>query len=202
MREDIKQAFWQIYEDEVHDELLNKGDTNISAPILNVNKQNVMKKWRERCMIMIPQVEQHQMVPFHDRWVNEQFESEENIRRMEERLSERMQPPQQHWLTDLVQAMTENVSPSSSQTTEPTLDNISEMLQELEEMHPEIFGAIDKDQYYGEDATDLQLLDAEEITDSDEELMEHVEEFKKAMNEYDYSYLMENEVSECNLVQY
>ena len=41
--------------------------------ILNTDKQKIVKTWQERCMMMTPQVEQHDMVPFHDRWVKDQF---------------------------------------------------------------------------------------------------------------------------------
>ena len=34
--------------------------------ILSVNKNEIVKLWREKLMVMYPTVEQHEMVPFHD----------------------------------------------------------------------------------------------------------------------------------------
>ena len=41
--------------------------------ILSVNKNEIVKLWREKLMVMYPTVEQQEKVPFHDRWVQNQF---------------------------------------------------------------------------------------------------------------------------------
>ena len=37
-------------------------------------------------MMLIPLVEQHHMVPFHDQWLQGQFKEEENVEAMKQRL--------------------------------------------------------------------------------------------------------------------
>ena len=45
--------------------------------ILSVNKNELVKFWREKLMVMYLTVEQHEMVPFHDRWVQNQFRDQD-----------------------------------------------------------------------------------------------------------------------------
>ena len=45
--------------------------------ILSVNKNEIVKLWREKLMVMYPTVEQHEMVPFHGLWVQNQFRNQD-----------------------------------------------------------------------------------------------------------------------------
>ena len=49
--------------------------------ITSVNKNEIVKEWKEQLMILFPIVEQFHMVPFHDRWIQSQFKDEENIKK-------------------------------------------------------------------------------------------------------------------------
>ena len=69
-------------------------------------------------MILMPIVEQHQMVPFHQRFLNTQFKDEENIQKMKERLIARTESSN-HWLNELVQELAD--SPDTE-----VLDNLTQ----------------------------------------------------------------------------
>ena len=91
MRKDIIEAFRKIYENQAWESYskLNRAeesDACLKATILSVNKNDILKSWREECMIMFPPVEQHQMVSFHDRWVQRQIKEKDNIEKMKQRL--------------------------------------------------------------------------------------------------------------------
>ena len=122
MRQDIIDAFWNVYEQEAFNRLneLTRNydlsvtneqiDRYVSEAILSVDKNEIIKLWREKCMFLFPQVEQHQMVPFHDRWIQSQFKEEKSIAKMQERLCIRAKAST-HWLTELVDDLT--VSPEA-----------------------------------------------------------------------------------------
>ena len=87
MRQDIIDAFWSVYEEEAWlrvTEMLEESnnETILHDAILTVDKNNIIKLWHEKCMMMFPVVEQYHMVPFHDRWVQSQFKEEQNIQQM------------------------------------------------------------------------------------------------------------------------
>ena len=42
--------------------------------ILSVNKNEIVKLWREKLMVT---VEQHERAPFYDRWVQNQFRDQD-----------------------------------------------------------------------------------------------------------------------------
>ena len=95
MRDDILEIFWSTYEEEAWKRLNDMLDSSITTDDVNtfaveaitsVNKNEIIKRWREELMILMPVVEQHHMVPFHRRFLNTQFKEEENIQRMKERL--------------------------------------------------------------------------------------------------------------------
>ena len=88
MRHDILEIFWTTYEVEAWKRLTDILDSPITTEdvntfaveaIISVNKNEILKKWREKLMILMPVVEQHHMVPFHHRFLNTQFKEEENI---------------------------------------------------------------------------------------------------------------------------
>ena len=95
-RQDIIDAFWNVYEQEAFNrlnELINDLsvanepiDRYVFDAIMSVDKNEITTLWREKCMFLFPQVEQHQMVPFHDWWIQSQFKEEKNIAKMQERL--------------------------------------------------------------------------------------------------------------------
>ena len=88
-------------------------------------------------MFLIPVVEQHKMVPFHDRWIKDQFKEEENIKKMQERLCAHSNECM-HWLTELVSELT--ASSDGQPLFEFHYDDNSETLNEPELIvHPEIF---------------------------------------------------------------
>ena len=49
-------------------------------------KNDILKSWREECMMMFSSVEQHHMVLFNDRWVQRLIKEKDNIEKMKERL--------------------------------------------------------------------------------------------------------------------
>ena len=94
MRNDILKVFWVTYEDEAWKRLIDIADNpdtteNVDTfalqAINSVNKSEVIKRWREQLLNLLPVVQHHQMVPFHDRFLNTQFMEEEN-RKNERRL--------------------------------------------------------------------------------------------------------------------
>ena len=56
-----------------------ESDAYVKAAILSVNKNDVLKSWREESNMMLSPVKQHHMVPFHDRWVQRQIKHKDNI---------------------------------------------------------------------------------------------------------------------------
>ena len=108
-------------------------------------------------MILMPIVEQHHMVPFHDRFLNSQFKEELNIKKMKERLIARAESSN-HWLNELVQELThspdteilDHSQPISDDpmTPEYNFDMISEALSEsLEQFEEEVKAAFDSYDY-------------------------------------------------------
>ena len=238
-RQDIIDALWNVYEQEAFNrlnELINDSSV-VNEPIqryafdaiLSVDKIEIIKLWREKCMFLFPQVEQHQMVPFHDRWIQSQFKEEKNIEKMQERLSVRAKAST-HWLSELVDELT--VSPEAqpsqdcSSEKEPKALNelestdsqiqhefnfelVTEALNDLESAHPEIFEELqfleelrpDEQTSFpnttvseefdtfatDEDSTDNTLIQAME--EWEEKQIEH------AMETWDYTYLLDDEVS-------
>ena len=114
-RQDIIDAFWNVYEQEAFNrlnELIN--DLSVANEpihryvfdaILSMDKIEIIKLWREKCMFLFPQVEQHQMVPFHDRWIQSQFKEERNVAKMKERLCVRAKAST-HWFSQLGDELT------------------------------------------------------------------------------------------------
>ena len=113
-----------------------------------MNKTEIVKRWREQLMILMPIVAQHHMVPFHHRFLNTQFKEEENIQKMKERLIARAESSN-HWLYKFVQELADSPdtevldnlqpTPDDSLTPEYNFDMISEAMSELESFHPERF---------------------------------------------------------------
>ena len=58
-------------------------------------------------MTFCPIVEQHHMVPFHDRFINSLFKEGENVQKMKERLIARA-GVSNHWFNELVQELTDS----------------------------------------------------------------------------------------------
>ena len=83
MRQYIIDASWTVYEQETWNrlnEIVGNPDVTVEdveafalEAILSVNKNEIVKLWREKLMVMYPTVEQQEKVPFHDRWVQNQF---------------------------------------------------------------------------------------------------------------------------------
>ena len=91
MRKDIIEALWKIYENQACEgySKLNRAkesDACITAAVVLVKKNGILKSWREYYKMMFPPVEQHHMVPFHDQWVKKQITDKDNIEKMKERL--------------------------------------------------------------------------------------------------------------------
>ena len=91
MREDIIEAFWKIYENQAWErysklQRAEETDACVNAATVSVNRNDILKSWREECKMMLPPVEQHHIVPFHDRWVQKQITDKDNIEKMKERL--------------------------------------------------------------------------------------------------------------------
>lgn len=143
MREDIFEAFWTVYEQEAWNrlnELVGSPEVTINdvqsfglQAILSVNKTDIITLWRENLMMMYPTVEQHEMVPFNDRWVSNQFKEEINVNEMQRRLFTRVNNSN-HWLSELVNDMIDIPS-----TPEFNYESLSGALDELGSRHPEIF---------------------------------------------------------------
>ena len=157
MRDDILEIFWTTYENEawkrlidILDSPITKEDVNNFAveAITSVNKNEIVKRWREQLMILMPIVEQHYMIPFYHRILNTQFKEGENILQMKERLIARVESSN-HWLNELVQELSyspdtkvlDNLQPTpdDSMTPEYNFGMISEALSKLESNHPELF---------------------------------------------------------------
>ena len=92
MHEDIIEAFWKIYENQAPWERYSKlhrteeTDACVKAPIASVNKNDILKSWREECKMMFPSVEQPHTLPFHDRWVEKPITNKDNTDKVNERL--------------------------------------------------------------------------------------------------------------------
>ena len=52
-----------------------KVDTFALQAITSVNKSDIIKRWREQLMTLLPVV-QHETVPFHERFLSTQFKEE------------------------------------------------------------------------------------------------------------------------------
>jgi len=210
MREDIKQAFWNVYEQEAWNrmnELIIGNEqitTFVDEALRSVDKTNIVKLWREQCMMLSPLVEQHEMVPFHERWVQQQFKEEENIEAMKQRIVARVEKETESlWLTELVNEMCASPTP----TPELHFDRIAYALDELEALNPEIFELLPEqrpnkeqmdltDQETDDKACELDITDAELVT-----AMENWEqnEIQAVLDNWDYSYLLTDEVSTYHL---
>lgn len=80
MRQDIINEFWTVYEQEAWKRLIEvvgtpgvtekDAETFAHETILSVNKNDIVKLWREKLMMLIPIVEQYEMRRKHRR--NEQ----------------------------------------------------------------------------------------------------------------------------------
>jgi len=164
---------------DMRDSPITTEDVNTFAveAITSVNKNEIIKKWREQLMILMPVVDQHHMVPFHHRFLNTQFKEEENIQQMKERLITRAESSN-HWLNELVQELA--YSPDT------------EVLSELESKHPELFENLPLSEEVTEPdfiSIDNKLMDDELI----KSMQQYEEEMKTAFDSFDY--LLENEVS-------
>lgn len=227
MRPDIADQFWVVYENKAWERLVElAGNSPITAQeiermsltaITSVDKNEIVKEWKEQLMILFPIVEQFHMVPFHDRWIQSQFKDEENIKKMKEMLAARGRSSSQ-WFVDLVNdlALSPETPPSTPQiysdsetdasivlpatlesfsqeeTTIPecNLDQVTEVLNELEELNPEIFTGILTEE-------SAPVLTDESITDS--ELATYMEGWEEqqmtdVLDSWNYDYLLENEV--------
>ena len=224
MRQDIIDAFWTVYEQEAWHRLneaaenrdVTVKDAEVFAleAILSVNKNEIVKLWREKLMLMSRIVEQHEMVPFHDRWVQNQFKDEENVEEMQRRLHTKANTSND-WLTELVNEML--VSPDTPPTPEFNTERVTEALTELEFLHPEIFKDLKsvEESMPGEQTAFLNTSLSEEFetfeTD-DNTLIQAMEEWEEkeledAIEIWDYSYLLDDEVSKkitlfCSVHQY
>ena len=197
MRNDILEVFWSTYEDEAWTRLIDIADNPVTTKdvdtfavqaITSVNKSELIKRWREQLMTLMPIVEQHHMVPFHDRFINSLFKEEENIQ-------------SNHWLSELVQELTDSsdtelldeldLSPDGTTASESQFDMLSEALIELESLHPELFENLPLPENVAQDDISTQN---NELTD--DEMVESMEHWEKEMNDaFDsYDYLLENEV--------
>ena len=209
MRDDILEIFWTTYEEEAWKQLIDildssiiTGDVNAFAvqAITSVNKNEIIKKWQEQLMTLMPVVEQHHMVPFHHRFLNTQFKEEENIQQMKERLIARAESFN-HWQNELVQELAyspdvevlDNLQPTPADSLTPEYDSdmISEALSELESFHPELFENLP----LSEEVTERNFISIDnELTEDEllESMQQYEEEMKTAFDSY--YYLLENEV--------
>ena len=210
MRDDILEVFWATYEEEAWQRLVDIVDNPITTEHVNtfaeqaitsVNKNEIVKRWRKQLMILMPIFEQHNMVPFHDRFLNSQFKEEVNIQKMKERLIARAESSN-HWLNELVQELTHfpdteildhsQLTSDDPLTPEYNFDMVSEAFLELESLHPELFENLPQ----SEEVTQHNFISVDnELTD--EELLESLEQCEEEMKvAFDsYNYLLENEVS-------
>ena len=101
----------------------------VAARSLRSNKNEIVKLWREKLMLMSPIVEQHEMVLFHDRWIQNQFKDQENVEEMQRRLHTKANTSND-WLTELVNEML--VSPDTPPTPEFNTERVTEALTELD----------------------------------------------------------------------
>ena len=52
--------------------------------ILSVNKNEIVKLWHEKLMLMYPTMEQHEMVLFHDRWFKTNLQIKKTLKKCKE----------------------------------------------------------------------------------------------------------------------
>ena len=88
MREVFIDAFWMLFEHCCWQQLTAlSSDVSPTVKvtqqfghntILSVDKNNIIRPWREKCMMMSPVEEQHHIVPFHERWIQQQFKEEKH----------------------------------------------------------------------------------------------------------------------------
>ena len=193
MRNDILEIFWSTYEEKAWKRLNDMRDSPITTEDVNtfaveaitsVNKNEIIKKWREQLMILMPVVEQHHMVPFHHRFLNTQFKEEENIQQMKERLITRAESFN-HGLNEHVQELA--YYPDTE-----VFGMISDILSELESKHPELFENL----LLSEEVTEPDFISIDNKLMDDElikSMQQYEEEMKTAFDSYDY--FLENEVS-------
>ena len=84
MCQHIIDAFWVVYEQETwnrFNEVVGNPDVTVEdveafalEAILSVNKNEIVKLWREKLMVT---VEQHERIPFYDRWAQNQFRDQD-----------------------------------------------------------------------------------------------------------------------------
>ena len=140
------------------------------------------------------------MVPFHDRWVQNQFKDQENVEEMQRRLHTKANSSND-WLTELVNEML--VSPDTPPTPEFNTERVSEALTELEFLHPVIFEDLKSVE---ESTPDEQTsfpntsLSEETFETDNNTLIQAMEEWEEkqledAIETWDYSYLLDDEVS-------
>ena len=232
MRQDITDAFWFVYEQEVWDRLIDAtGTPDITADhvdaflfevIRSCDKNEIVRLWREKCMMMDPVIEQHEMVPFHDRWIQQQFKEEGNVKTMKERLKIRANNSS-HWLTDLVdELITSPDTPSTQDFNFEALDEFvittpetSVNFQQHENFNdlPQLIPGVDfidlsetepmtefnfEASHGTEPSSNTEQPDV--LEDSDEAMIHAMEcweeeELSSAIDTWDYSYLLGNEVS-------
>lgn len=77
-------------------------EEKVLEAIISMDKMNVIKSRREKCMLMILVVEQHHMVPFHDCWMQRRLKQEKNVEAIKRKMLERFESRSMHWLTDLL----------------------------------------------------------------------------------------------------
>ena len=80
----IIDAFWDVYEQETwnrFNEVVGNPDVTVEdveafalEGILSVNKNEIVKLWREKLMVT---VEKPEKVPFYDRWAQNQFRDQD-----------------------------------------------------------------------------------------------------------------------------
>ena len=223
-RQDIIDAFWNVYEQEAFNRL-NELTNDLSVAnepihryvfdaIMSVDKNEIIKLWREKCMFHFHQVEQHQIVPFHDRWIQSQFKEEKDIAKMQERVCARTKAST-HWLSELVDELTvspeANPSQDCSSEKEPEALNelestdiqlqhefnfelVTEALNDLESTHPEIFQ--DEQTSFPNSA----LSEEFDTFVTDNTLIQAMEKWEEkqiedAIETWDYSYLLDDEFS-------
>ena len=116
MRDDILEIFWATYEDEAWTRLIRIADSPVTTEDVDtfavqattsVNKSEIIKRWRKELMTLSPNVEQHLMVPFHDRFINSLFREEKNVHKTKERLIAGA-GVSNHWFNELVQELTDS----------------------------------------------------------------------------------------------
>ena len=91
---------------------------------------------RFRSFLFNIEYKKHEMVPFHDRWVQNWFKDQKNVEEMQRRLHTNAKSSNE-WLTELVNEML--VSPDTPPTPEFNTERVSEALTERDFLHSGIF---------------------------------------------------------------